>query len=92
MENIRAHKKEIIPRSKATIYQYNGLANHQNLRLLKRSDMSIDIKIQENTIGLNPLLKLSSSLLNSGAFWEDWYHFLISMINKNKIKFHLVLF
>ena len=58
MENIRAHKKEIIPRSKATIYQYNGLANHQNLRLLKRSDMSIDIKMQENTIGLNPLLKL----------------------------------
>ena len=68
MENIRAHKKEIIRRSKATIYQYNSLANHQNLRLLKRSDMSIDIKIQENTIGLNPLLKLSSSLLNSGAF------------------------
>ena len=68
MDNIRAHKKEIIRRSKATIYQYNSLANHQNLRLLKRSDMSIDIKIQENTIGLNPLLKLSSSLLNSGAF------------------------
>ena len=68
MENIRAHKKEIIRRSKATIYQYNSLANHQNLRLLKRSDMSIDIKIQENTVGLNPLLKLSSSLLNSGAF------------------------
>ena len=58
MENIRAHKKEIIPRSKATIYQYNSLANHQNLRLLERSDMSIDIKMQENTIGLNSLLKL----------------------------------
>ena len=68
MENIRAHKKEIIPRSKDTIYQYNSLGNHQNLRFLKRSDMSIDIKMQENTIGLNPLLKLSSSLLNSGAF------------------------
>ena len=41
----------------------SSLANHQNLRLLKRFDMVIDTKTQQNTICLNPLLRLSSSPL-----------------------------
>ena len=61
----RAHKEEIIPQFAATIYQYiNSLANHQNLKLLKRFDMFIDIKTQQNTICLNLLLRLSSAPLN----------------------------
>ena len=65
MENIifRAHK-EIIPRSSATIHQYIKSLAIQNLRLLKRFNMSIDIKTQQNTICLIPISRLSSSPLN----------------------------
>ena len=43
MKNIilKAHKEEIAPQSLAM-----NSKNHQNLRLLKRFDMSIDIKTQ----------------------------------------------
>ena len=65
MKNIfRAHREEIIPRSSATNHYYSSLANHQNLRLLKRFDMSIDIKTQQNALCLNSLLRWSSSQLN----------------------------
>ena len=42
----------------------SSLAYHQNLRLLERFDMSIDIEMQQNKICLNPLLKLSLSPLD----------------------------
>ena len=54
-----AHKEKIISQSSATIYHYNRVATHQNLRFLKRFDMFIDIKTQQNTICLNPLFQFS---------------------------------
>ena len=61
MKNIilRAHKEEIVSQSLA-----KNSKNHQTLRLLKRFDMSIDIKTQHNTMCLNSLLRLSSPPLN----------------------------
>lgn len=57
MKNIilKAHKEEIAPQSLAI-----NSKNHQNLRLLKRFHMSINIKTQYNTMCLNSLLRLSS--------------------------------
>ena len=57
MKNIilKAQKEEIVPQSLPI-----NSKNHQNLRLLKRFDMSIDIKTQHNTMYLNSLLRLSS--------------------------------
>ena len=55
------------------------LPNHQNLRLLKRFDMSIATKYTAKVVFL-------SVKLNSGAFEKDRYHFLISIINKKKTK------
>ena len=55
MESVifRARKEEIIPRSFGyDLININNLANHQNLRLLKRFDLFIDIKTQQNTICL----------------------------------------
>ena len=55
MESVifRARKEEIIPRSFGyDLVNINNLANHQNLRLLKRFDLFIDIKTQQNTICL----------------------------------------
>ena len=52
--------------------------------------MSMDIKTQQNTPYLKSFIKIVflSVKLHSGAFEEDWHHFLISIINKNRIKLH----
>ena len=52
--------------------------------------MSIDIKTQQNTLFKNSLLRLSP--WKGCLFEEDRYHFLISVINENKTKFHFTLF
>ena len=44
-------------------FNISSLANHQNLCLLKRFDVSYDIKTQQNTNYLNSLLRLSFSPL-----------------------------
>ena len=72
MKNIilKAHKEEIAPQSLAI-----NSKNHQNLRLLKRFDMSIDIKTQYNNVfKLSIKVVFPSINLHSGAFEEDQYN------------------